>query len=432
MDDLLIPLRRKSEDDPPNPGSEHSTPSKKYVNHSFTPTNAGVHGQHLSLASPQTGPTSPYSPIYHSLSSPRSGVAGEQRSLIHTPKPAFPLNVQTLNVLPRGEDEFQPPPEIFAHRQSVPILTPIPLQPPAPAMENIDYSPFILRTRTLSVFEEESETESVTELPQYPPRLPSSSPSHGSSPRNPSSPRHSPRSRSRWLANARSSPNLFGSVSKSDNSDDEEDEEDDDIVELMTTSGRYPNKGSTFPRTSPGNSPLLTSRRSPTHYLTGSSDEELYSVFESARKHRNKRLAYRKHSVPNKLVPMDSISSDDGSGQMDFRHTARKHRLLRLRHTNSLPATPAENSGSESLTDLVENLRRNRSGSCRTDSSQSDGGGAGDKDMCNLATSMVSKFDFSDEEEAHVAMETDLGAKNGSLEVKRTSTTLRSVFCTIL
>ena len=283
------------------------------------------------------------------------------------------------------------------------------------------------------MFTEESETESVTEL--NPPRQLSSSPSHGSSPRNPSSPHHSPRSRSRWLANARSSPNLLGSVSKSDISDDEEDEEEDDIVELMTTSGRFPNKGSTFPRTSPGNSPLLTSRRSPTHYLTGSSDEEFCNVFESGRKHRNKRLAYRKRSIPSKLTPMDSISSDDGLTPLDLsKRPGRKDRILRLRPYNSLPTTPAENSGSESLTDLIDSMRRKRSGSCRTDSSHSDGGGAVDKDMGNLASSMVSKFELSDEEAApHVAMETELGPKNG-LEMKRNSTTvtLRSVFCNIL
>ena len=435
MDDLLVPLRRKS-DDRDTANTEEATPTKNSaVSNSFTPTKAGMAGQHLSFASPQTALSSPYS-SYHS-SSPRSGVAGEQRSLLQTPKPAFPLNVQSLNIQPLQENEFWPTPEILSHRQSVPTMAPLPLQPPALPMENIDYSPYIgLRSRALSVFEEESETESVTELPQLPPRQPSSSPSHGSSPRNPSSPRHSPRSRSRWLANATSSPNLFGSVSKSDASDDEEDEEDDDIVELMTTSGRFPSKCSTFPRLSPGNSPLLTSRRSPTHYLTGSSDEELHSVFESTRKHRSKRLAYRKRSAP--LVPMDSISSDDGLGHMEFKQPTRKDRLLRLRHTNSLPATPAENSASESLTDLLDNLRRNRSGSCRTDSSLSDGGGEGGGDgggdsMCNLSTSMAAKFDFSDEETTHVAMETDPATKNGGLEVKRTgSTTLRSVFCSIL
>lgn len=214
-------------------------------------------------------------------------------------------------------------------------------------------------------------------------------------------------------------------------SDNEEDEEDDDIVELMTTSGRFPSKGATFPRTSPGNSPLLTSRKSPTHYLTGSSDEELCSVFESGRKHRSKRMAYRKRSIPSKLVPMDSISSDDGVGMSQndvVKRRTRKDRLLRLRPYNSLPTTPAENSGSESLTDLLDSIRRNRSGSCRTDSSLSDGGGGGEKDMKNLANSMVKNFDLSDEDSGgHVAMETDAGS-----EVTRTSTTLRSVVCSIL
>ena len=388
-----------------SPGA--TTPYQKYPNH-YNPQ-----------PSPQATPTtSPYTPNSYPFTSPHSGVAGEQNSLIKTPKPAFPLNVQAQ------EQEL-------THRQPVPSLTPLPLQPAAPPVDNIDYSPFILRARTLSVFTEESETESVTEL--NPPRQLSSSPSHGSSPRNPSSPHHSPRSRSRWLANARSSPNLLGSVSKSDISDDEEDEEEDDIVELMTTSGRFPNKGSTFPRTSPGNSPLLTSRRSPTHYLTGSSDEEFCNVFESGRKHRNKRLAYRKRSIPSKLTPMDSISSDDGLTPLDLsKRPGRKDRILRLRPYNSLPTTPAENSGSESLTDLIDSMRRKRSGSCRTDSSHSDGGGAVDKDMGNLASSMVSKFELSDEEAAP-AMETELGPKNG-LEMKRNSTTvtLRSVFCNIL
>lgn len=217
---------------------------------------------------------------------------------------------------------------------------------------------------------------------------------------------------------------MYGSVSKSDVSDDEEDEEDDDIVELMTTSGRFP-KGGTFPRTSPGHSPLLTSRKSPTHYLTGSSDEEMCSVFESrGPKLRNKRIGGYRKRIPNKLVPMDSISSDDGISNGKERPVK-----LKLRPCNSLPATPADNSGSESLVELLDNLRRQRSGSCRTDSSQSDGGG--DRDMTILAKSKASNFDDSDEECSHVAMETDTGTDNGE-EVKRTNTTLRSIVCAIL
>ncbi len=430
----LTQLRRMSDDPPPQ-----ITPFSKYANRSYS---GGT-----SPATPVTPmtPGSNYSPPYQSLTTPRArpgvGVAGEQRSLIQTPKPAFPLNVKAQQEA--GE---------VLHRQSVPTMT-LPLQPPPPAsipMENIDYSPFVLRQRALSVFEEESETESVTELPLMVPRQFSTSPSH-TSPLLENSPNHtSTHPRSRWL-NARSSPNLFGSISKSDISDDDEDEEDDDIVELMTTSGRFPNKGGTFPRTSPGNSPLLTSRKSPTHYLTGSSDEEMCNVFESGRKHRSKRMAYRKRSMPSKLVPMDSISSDDGLGQMETtKKPSRKERLLRLRPYNSLPTTPAENSGSESLTDLLDSLRRKRSGSCHTDSSLSDGGGGmgsggrdraksegqvttSGTDMRNLARSIVSKFDLSDEDSGHIAMETEVGSEESvSNGVKRTSTTLRSVFCTIL
>ena len=393
----------------------------------------------FSPLSPLTPTTSPYN-SYQSFSTPRAGVAGERRSLIQTPKPAFPLNVQMAE-----ENSTSP---------SVPLMTPVasPHHPThgLPVMENIDHTPYIYRARALSVFEEESETESVSELPQH--QQLSSSPSHTSpshtSPLHPSSPHlgGSPKSHSRRLNNARSSPNLFCSISKSDISDDEEDEEEDDIVELMTTSGRFPNKGGTFPRTSPSNSPLLTSRRSPTHYLTGSSDDEVCSVFESS-KHR-KRLHYRKRSIPRRV---DSISSDDGNNQRtEPRRPNRKERLLRLRQYNSLPATPGVDSGSESLTDLLDNMRRNRSGSCRTDSSLSDGGektpsdgrgdktlteGRGDKDMTALARSMVSKFELSDEDSGgQVVMDTDGPVENGEGRVNLVmkNTTLRSVVCNIL
>lgn len=391
----------------PTLSSDETSPLRKYASPSLS---SGL-GEASNHTSPQQ--TTPYTPLYQPFASPRAGVAGEQRSLIQTPKPAFPLNVQTTI------DE-----ELML-RQSAPILAPLQLPAHSVPIENIDYSPYIIRQRALSVFEEESETESVSDFTQQgAPHRTSPGPSG-------TSPMHT-HSNSRRLSNARSSPHLFGSISKSDISDDEEDEEDDDIVELMTTSGRFPNKGATFPRTSPGNSPLLTSRRSPTHYLTGSSDEEFSNVFEA----RSKRMFHRKRrSIPNKLVPMDSISSDDGINQRDVvKRPARKDRLG-LRPYNSLPATPAENSGSESLVDLLDSLRRNRSGSCRTDSSLSDGGGgSGDKDMKNLAKSMVSKFELSDEDSVQVAMETDVGSENGGgSELKRTrSTTLRSVFCNIL
>ena len=368
------------------------------------------------------------------------GVAGEQRSLIQTPKPAFPLNVQS------SEDP---------HRQPLPaamIPTAAPAQAPAPpVMENIDHSPYIFRSRAFSVVDEESETESLTDItiqqqPQV--RQMSSSPPHTSphhptsphaSPNHPSSPHISPQSRSRRLKNARSSPTVFGSISKSDISDDEE-EEDDDIVELMTTSGRFPNKGGTFPRTSPSNSPLLVSRRSPTHYLTGSSDDEI-SVFDSSIKHRSKRHPYRKRSIP-KLARVDSISSDDGR-EFQQTTTTRRQKLLRLRQYNSLPSTPAdENSATEGLNELLDTMRRNRSGSNRTDSSQSDGGG-GDKDMGELARSVFTMFEQSDEDSGHVMMETNHstgtiengtkgGKEGGGGRRTSPSTTLRSVFCNVL
>lgn len=332
-------------------------------------------------------------------------------------------------------------------------------------MENIDYNPHIFRARALSVFEEESETESVVDLsPQVQSRQLSSSPSHHS-PLHSNSPHlGSPHSRSRKLSNASSSPTIFGSVSKSDISEEDDEEEEDDIVELMTTSGRFPpNKGSTFPRTSPSSSPLLTSRCSPTHYLTGgSSDDEACSVFETARKNRSKRHPFRKRSIP-KLVRVDSISSDDGKSPRDMQAPpSRKGRLLRLRQYNSLPATSADNSASESLTDMLDTFRKNQTTagtrlSCRTDSSLSDGGGKGggrgDKDMGELASCIVSKFELSDEDALQVSMELDqphnsLGNRETSVTsssftstdtnrgmptvVPHSSTTLRSVFCNIL
>ena len=247
-------------------------------------------------------------------------------------------------------------------------------------------------------------------------------------------------------------------MSKSDISEDDDEEEEDDIVELMTTSGRFPNKGSTFPRTSPSNSPLLTSRCSPTHYLTGgSSEDEAGNIFEAARKNRSKRHPYRKRSIP-KLVRVDSISSDDGKSPRDTQ-PSRKGRLLRLRQYNSLPATPAENSASESLTDILDTLRKRQTTtssnvSGRTDSSVSDAGsrGTGDRDMGDLASSIVAKFELSDEDGLQASMELDpakCGTENqepgvasctslsnvdvrSSLVRPQSSTTLRSVICCIL
>lgn len=356
----------------------NGTPIRRALNHAFV----SPAGQNTPSNSNTTTPTS--SPYYQPFSNPRVGVAGEQRIL--TPKSVFPLNVQ------HSEEE--------PHRPGLPL---------SPAhIDNIDFNPHMFRARALSVFDEESETECVVDIStQIQTRQQSSSPSHHSPHLS------SPHARSRRISNARSSPNIFGSVSKSDVSEEEEEEEDDDIVELMTTSGRFPSsKASTFSRTSPSNSPLLTSRYSPTHYLTGgSSDDESCNVFESARKNRSKRLPFRKRSIP-KLVRVDSISSDDGKSPHDIQaRPSRKGQLLRLRQYNSLPATPADNSASESLTDLLDTFRKTKTAvvttPCRTDSSFSDGGGGGDKDVGELASSIVSKFELSDEDGLQVSMELD-------------------------
>ena len=372
------------------------------------------HHAHQSVFTPTSHqPFTPRTPVY-SIGSPHSGVAGEQFSLTRTPKPAFPLNVQMTpppatstplsplspistttapptsistavgveNVAPSANEEVPTtaPPN---QEETLPAFqvggAPVHQATPTVVMNNIDHSPLLYRHRALSTFEEESETESISETNSV--RQASISPR--SSPAIPSSPAHTgspvPRVRSRRLLNARSSPNIFKGTSKSDVSDDE-DEEDDDIVELMTTSGRFPGKNSTLPRISPTSSPLLTSRRSPTLYLTGSSDDELGNVFESGRKLRNKRHPFRKR-ISGKLVRMESISSDDGTASVVStkdvirRPQHKRDRLLRLRQYSSLPAT-SENLNSDSLTELLDNIRRHRSGSCRSNSSQSDGGKA--------------------------------------------------------
>ena len=326
-------------------------------------------------------------------SSPRVGVGGEQLSQRHTPKPAFPLNIQASQEEPKV----------------------------AKPAEHIDHTPSFRPTRQLSTFEEESESENIPDVPSSRPL--SISPQSRSPLRSP---------RSRRLLNSRSSP-LIGPASKSDPSDEEDD--DDDIVELMTTSGRF-TKASTFPRLSPSTSPLLTSRRSPTHCWTGSSDEEMSNIFDSTLKHRSKRLAYHRKRGPP-LARVDSVSSDDGGGQRDRqrRPTSRnRDKLLRMRQYNSLPATPADTAASETLTELLENIRRQRSGSTRTDSSLSDHDGVpegnrsskGEKDMNDLANSLVSKFDLSDDDaEKSCEMETESSRR-------RTAYPLRSAYCCVL
>ena len=276
--------------------------------------------------------TSPYRP------SPKLSVPGEQWN---SPKPSFPLTVEV-------EEEYVPPtPECVPCAQSK-------------------------GGRQLSVFEEESEPESVTDGPRG-----------GSL----SSPYNSPRM-SRRLMNARSSPSLVVSGSKSDASDDEDDEDDAGIVELLTTSNRFPSsKGNSLPRISPNNSPLLTSRKSPTHCWTGSSDEELSSVFEPSHKHR-KRLQGKK-KLAARLTRGSSVCSVDSS--QSRRVAAARDNLLKLRHYSSLPSST--NNGSlagrvESATTEEESETRGTAAGYSSDVATSS----------NLRSSPLSRFDLSDDD----------------------------------
>ena len=340
--------------------------------------------------------------------SPRVGISGEQQSLWKSPTPSFPLTIQPEEIL--AASKTQEPGDSPHHLSAYPTS--------------------FHQHRPLTTFEEESETDSLPDLN----RGVSISPAHSNSPRS-----HSPHSRnsmtnspvrSRRIQNACSSPSI-GIVSKSDGSEEEE-EDEDDIVELMTTSGRFA-KGATFPRTSPSNSPLLTSRKSPTPW-TGSSDEEVSNIFEAAqrRRLRHKRGSYRRRSLHRK-GRVNSVSSDDGLGNPVDRRRLGREKLLRMRQYNSLPATPAEGV-SESLTEMLDNIRRQRSNSHRTDSSLSDGGksGAAEKELNELATSLVSKFELSDEEgDKSTDMEGE-HKKPNTAKHRTNSTTLRSVFCHIL
>lgn len=372
-----------------------------------TPTRAGE---------PQASKTStPYNhfssqgnnPVTY-LSPKVGGINGEQESPWQSPTPSFPLTIQ---------------PE---------VVTPLVPQDPVESPHHLSaYSTGFHQHRPLTTFEEESETDSLSDLNT---RGVSISPVHSNSPRS-----HSPHSRnsmtnspvrSRRLLNARSSPSIALPISKSDGSDEEE--EEDYIVELMTTSGRFP-KGSTFPRMSPSNSPLLTSRKSPTPW-TGSSDEEVSGIFEAAqhRRMRHKRGSLRRRSLRSRPTRVNSVSSDDGNSAIERRKLGREN-LLRMRHVHSLPDTPTE-CVSESLTELLDNMRRQRSNSHRTDSSLSDGGrsGGAEKELSELANSLVSKFEISDEElDKSSDMETEY-KKRKTAKHKGSTTTLRSVLCHIL
>ena len=301
------------------------------------------------------------------LSPKVGGINGDQQSLWTSPTPSFPLAIQTEEI-----------------RVLSTIATPEHGEPPS--SHHLSTYQSFHQHRPLTTFEEESETDSISDLGT---RGVSASPVHSNnSPRS-----HSPHSRSsmtsspirsRRLINARSSPSIMGLITKSDGSEEEEDEEDDDIVELMTTSGRFP-KGNTLPRMSPSNSPLLTSRKSPTPWAV-SSDEEVSNIYEASqrRRLRHKRGSMHRRSL-RRPRRVNSVSSDDGTASTTNpveRCKVRRENLLRMRHVHSLPTTPAD-MVSESLTELLDNIRRQRSNSQRTDSSLSDcdtGRGGGEEE----------------------------------------------------
>ena len=306
-----------------------STPRSRHTPDVSTPLRRGSE-----ITPPYSTLTSPYS-----YSSPQTGgtsVSVGVQNHWTSPKPSFPLQIASLTPSTAQDDAILEEDMTENGGEEGGGANQTVLQTP-PTSQRSPNSLTFRPTRQLSTFEEESESESLSDIMSS--RAASLSP-HGSPLRSP---------RSRRLLNARSSPNICSTslLSKSDHSDEEEDEDDDDIVELMTSSGRFPKAGATFPRMSPSSSPLLTSRRSPTHNWTGSSDEEVASIFESARKHRNKRLPYRRRSA-SKLSRVDSVSSDDGTQNESGRHRVsnRRQKLLRMRQYNSLPATPADTSTS--------------------------------------------------------------------------------------
>lgn len=377
----------------------------------FTPVKTGDSQQQQAVKS--STPYSQYNSDPTTYLSPKVGGINGEQQYWKSPTPTFPLTIQP--------EEAQ-------------IVAPV---EPGDSPHHLSaYSTSFHQHRPLATtFEVESETDS---LPDLNTRGVSISPVHSNSPRS-----HSPHSRnsitnspvrSRRLMNARSSPSIAGIMTKSDGSDEEEEEEDDDIVELMTTSGRF-TKGNTFPRMSPSNSPLLTSRKSPTPW-TGSSDEEVSSIFEAAqhRRLRHKRSSFRRRSLRGRSARVNSVSSDDGSNPVIERRITRQDKqLLRMRHVHSLPDTPADGGVSESLTELLDNIHRQRSNSHRSGSSLSErSGGGGERELTELANSLVSKFEISDDElEKSSDIETEQ-KKRKTAKHKGSSTTLRSVFCTIL
>lgn len=318
----------------------------------------------------------------------RLGVGGEQVSGANSRKPCFPIQSTAEN----SSTEMIDDDDVVRHES-----------PSA-----------LIRGRQLSACEEESETDDHIQAPD---------PFHSNTlprPQSPSNYADSPRSRK--LITARSSPNLAKTFSRSDMSEEDE-EEDDDLMEL-TFLPRNPHT-----RHSPFASPHLSSRNSPTHLSAYSSDEEIHisSSLDGKRKITNKRRRSRIRTL-HPLVRVDSGSSDDVSyHDRTTRHSLPKFGKDNLRKVlhgyRSVPSTPAEGSGSESMSDMLLSARRPRSNSARTDSSLSDIG--------DIAFQMYGKFELSDGEEIEQSGEEIEGSPVRTMN-KRKEEVPRSAICCLL
>ena len=334
------------------------------------------------VASNSPTSASPYRP------SSKLSVTGDPWS---SPKPFFPLTVESTD-----EDEEK-------EQRTAEQLTP---------QSNL------VKDRQLSVFEEESEPESMTSLVDTAPR--------GSV----FSPHTSPRMSTRRINNARSSPSL-GQVSKSDPSEDEDEDDDAGITELLTTSNRFHSaKTSSLSRLSPSHSPLLTSRKSPTPCWAGSSDEEMSGMFESTHKHR-KRLQGKKKMMTQasaavataaRLVRGSSVCSVDAQ----LARKVSRDSLLKMRQYSSLPCT----------TDVESIAGRGVGHESESEAKEISGGYSSDvasnrNEERALRLAPFSRFETSDDDgdrSGDGGMEVD-GAEGGAPRTQ--SATLRCVFCTI-
>lgn len=315
----------------------------------------------MGVASNSPTSASPYRP------SPKLSVTGDPWN---SPKPFFPLTVESA-----GEEEEEKEKEKEEEQQQHTVE-------PATPEYNLCASS---KGRQLSVFEEESEPESVTSLADATgPRGSVSSPY--------TSPRMSPRSR--HLLNSRTSPNF---VSKSDPSEDEDEDDDTGITELLTTSNRFPTaKNSSLSRLSPNHSPLLTSRKSPTHW-TGSSDEELSGIFESTHKLRKRLQGKKKKTQAGasaaRLVRGSSVCSVDAQ----LARKVSRDKLLKLRHYSSLPCT-SDNGSIASRVGSVAGGQESESEAKETSGGYSSDVASNRNEEGALRLSPLSRFEASDDE----------------------------------